>query len=80
MSILPDPDLADSGPLPPNGQQRSMIPLQAPFTADKIEALKVGDEVLISGVLFTGRDAVHKYLHEGGVTRARRKAGSCRPR
>ena len=43
-----------------------MIPLQAPFTADKIRALKVGDEVLISGVLFTGRDAVHKYLHEGG--------------
>jgi fumarate hydratase class I len=43
-----------------------MIPLQAPFTADKIQALKVGDEVLISGVLFTGRDAVHKYLHEGG--------------
>lgn len=44
-----------------------MIPLQAPFTADKIHALKVGDEVLISGVLFTGRDAVHKYLHEGGA-------------
>ena len=42
---LPDPDLADSGPLPPNEQQRSMIPLQAPFTADKIQALKVGDEV-----------------------------------
>ena len=43
-----------------------MIPLQAPFTADKIQALRVGDEVLISGVLFTGRNAVHKYLHEGG--------------
>jgi fumarate hydratase class I len=27
----------------------------------------VGDEVLISGVVFTGRDAVHKYLHEGGT-------------
>ena len=31
-------------------------------------ALKVGDEVLISeSVVFTGRDAVHKYLHEGGA-------------
>ena len=26
--------------------------------------LKVGDMVMISGKLFTGRDAVHKYLHE----------------
>ncbi len=43
-----------------------MIPLSTPFNAEKIRALKVGDEVLISGVVFTGRDAVHKYLHEGG--------------
>ena len=44
----------------------SMISLQTPFTEDKIRALKVGDEVGITGVVFTGRDAVHKYLHEGG--------------
>ena len=43
-----------------------MISLSFPFTEEKIRALKVGDEVLISGVVFTGRDAVHKYLHEGG--------------
>jgi fumarate hydratase class I len=43
-----------------------MIQLSAPFTEEKIRALRVGDEVQISGVLFTGRDAVHKYLHEGG--------------
>jgi fumarate hydratase class I len=43
-----------------------MSKLSFPFTEDKIRALKVGDEVLISGVVFTGRDAVHKYLHEGG--------------
>lgn len=43
-----------------------MIPLSFPFTEDKIRALKVGDEVALSGVVFTGRDAVHKYLHEGG--------------
>jgi fumarate hydratase subunit beta len=43
-----------------------MIPLSYPFSEEKIRALKVGDEVAISGVVFTGRDAVHKYLHEGG--------------
>src|SRR5271168_626749 len=43
-----------------------MTKLTLPFTEDKIRALKVGEEVLISGVVFTGRDAVHKYLHEGG--------------
>ena len=43
-----------------------MIKLSFPFTEEKIRALKVGDEVLISGIVHTGRDAVHKYLHEGG--------------
>lgn len=43
-----------------------MTKLSFPFTEEKIRALKVGDEVSISGILFTGRDAVHKYLHEGG--------------
>ncbi len=43
-----------------------MTKLIFPFTEDKIRALKVGDEVLITGVVFTGRDAVHKYLHESG--------------
>ncbi len=41
--------------------------LEAPFTEGKIRALKVRDAVEIHGVLFTGRDAVHKYLHEGGA-------------
>ena len=43
-----------------------MIKLTFPFTEEKVRALKVGDEVLISGTVFTGRDAVHKYLHDGG--------------
>lgn len=43
-----------------------MIPLSTPLTADKIRSLKVGDEVRLSGTVYTGRDAVHKYLHEGG--------------
>ena len=40
--------------------------LEAPFTEDKIRALKVGDKVEITGLIYTGRDAVHKYLHDGG--------------
>ncbi len=42
--------------------------LEAPFTEDKIRALKVGDMVEITGVVFTGRDAVHTYLHQGGAS------------
>ena len=43
-----------------------MNPLSFPFTEEKIRALKLGDEVAITGTVFTGRDAVHKYLHDGG--------------
>lgn len=43
-----------------------MIALTLPLTEDAVRALKVGDEVSITGTLFTGRDAVHKFLHEGG--------------
>jgi tartrate dehydratase beta subunit/fumarate hydratase class I family protein len=32
-----------------------MIKLSFPFSEEKIRALKVGDEVLISGIVFTGR-------------------------
>jgi fumarate hydratase subunit beta len=44
-----------------------MTKLTSPFTEEKVRALKVGDAVEISGILFTGRDVVHKYLHEGGT-------------
>jgi tartrate dehydratase beta subunit/fumarate hydratase class I family protein len=33
-----------------------MIKLSFPFTEEKIRTLKVGDEVLISGVVFTGQN------------------------
>lgn len=39
--------------------------LSYPFTHEAVRDLKVGDMVLITGKLFTGRDAVHKRLHEG---------------
>ncbi len=44
-----------------------MIPLTTPLAETTIRALNVGDEVSLSGIVFTGRDAVHKYLHEGGA-------------
>jgi len=44
----------------------SAVQLTTPIAEQQVRDLKVGDAVEISGVLFTGRDAVHKYLHEGG--------------
>jgi len=41
--------------------------LSSPTSEEAVRKLKVGDQILISGVVFTGRDAVHKYLHEGGT-------------
>ncbi len=40
------------------------IVLEAPFTNEKIESLKAGDMVYISGTIYTGRDAAHKRLCE----------------
>ena len=53
------------------GFQRSgrEIALQAPITDEQVRALQVGDVVLISGRMYTGRDAIHSYLmkHEPEV-------------
>jgi fumarate hydratase class I len=45
------------------------IPLRAPISEEDVRALKVGDVVLISGRVYTGRDAVHAHLmkHEPPV-------------
>lgn len=43
------------------------VSLQTPLTEADVRSLAVGDEVLISGILYTGRDAVHKHLFSGGV-------------
>jgi fumarate hydratase class I len=45
------------------------IPLSAPISEEQIRSLKVGDVVLLSGRVFTGRDAVHAHLvkHEPPV-------------
>ena len=38
------------------------IPIQSPLSEDTVRSLKVGDVVLVSGRMFTGRDAVHAHL------------------
>ena len=39
-----------------------MIYLKTPLTVEKIKKLHAGDEVMLSGVIYTGRDAAHKRL------------------
>ncbi|AKC64293.1 hydro-lyase, Fe-S type, tartrate/fumarate subfamily, beta region [Clostridium sporogenes] len=45
------------------------IKINTPLTADKIKSLKAGDMALITGTIYTARDAAHKrlvnYLEEG---------------
>jgi fumarate hydratase class I len=45
------------------------IALDTPLTEEAVRALRVGDVVLVSGRMFTGRDAVHSHLmkHEPPV-------------
>lgn len=40
------------------------IKLQTPLTAEMLEGLNVGDKVLLSGTIYTARDAAHKRLVE----------------
>lgn len=45
--------------------------LSVPISEEQIRALKIGDQVLLSGVIFTGRDAAHKYMMDNFIK------GSC---
>lgn len=38
------------------------IKLTAPLTEDKIKDLKIGDEILLSGTIYTARDSAHQKL------------------
>src|SRR5207248_906039 len=51
--------MAESEGFPLTGRE---VVLNAPLTEEQVRALRVGDVVLISGEMFTGRDAVHAYL------------------
>ncbi len=41
--------------------------LTIPIPEKDIRALHIGDQVLLSGVMFTGRDAAHKYMMESFI-------------
>ena len=62
--MLPSEVVADG--FPRTGRE---VALQAPISEEQIRSLKVGDVVLISGRVYTGRDAVHAHLmkHEPPV-------------
>ncbi len=51
--------LASETSLPLTGRE---VRLNTPITKEAVCSLKVGDVVLLSGQMFTGRDALHKYL------------------
>jgi fumarate hydratase subunit beta len=40
------------------------IRLKPPLTHEDVEKLKIGDRVLINGIIYTGRDAAHKRLFD----------------
>ena len=40
--------------------------IEYPFMVEQVRQLTIGDHVLLSGWIFTGRDRLHKFLAEGG--------------
>ena len=53
------------------GEAQMATKLTVPIGEDQVRALKVGDQVLVSGVIFTGRDTAHKYMMDNFIK------GSC---
>jgi fumarate hydratase class I len=51
--------MADQAGFPRTGRE---VSLRTPLSEDQVRALKVGDVVLLSGKVYTGRDAVHHHL------------------
>ena len=46
-----------------------------PISDEAIRELKVGDSVLLSGVMLTGRDSVHKWMNDTFITKKRQPEG-----
>lgn len=51
------------------------VKLSIPLKDEEIRRLAVGDSVLLSGVMITGRDAVHKWLADTFIKKTRPPAG-----
>jgi fumarate hydratase class I len=52
-----------------------MIKLKMPIKDEEIRNLKVGDTVFLSGVMLTGRDAVHKWMIDTFIEKKRTPEG-----
>jgi fumarate hydratase class I len=52
-----------------------MKPIDIPVSDEVIRSLKVGDPVALSGVMLTGRDAVHKWMIETFIKKTRELQG-----
>jgi fumarate hydratase subunit beta len=52
-----------------------MREISIPISDEVIQGLKVGDPVAISGVMMTGRDAVHKWMIETFIRKTREPQG-----
>jgi fumarate hydratase subunit beta len=48
----------------PGGVMSKPIRLKPPLRDEDVEKLRVGDRVLINGIIYTGRDAAHKRLFD----------------
>lgn len=56
------PKMAEPAKAEADGEGARVVKLRAPVSEADVRALRVGDVVSISGVIHTGRDAIHKYL------------------
>ena len=52
-----------------------MRQITLPFTAETVLSLHVGDPVLLSGVMITGRDAAHKWMVDTFIKKTRQPQG-----
>jgi fumarate hydratase subunit beta len=45
------------------------VELTVPISEEEVRALHVGDQVVLNGVIYTGRDAAHKYMIDNFIRR-----------
>ncbi|MGN1400338.1 MAG: fumarate hydratase [Bacillus sp. (in: firmicutes)] len=61
VNLLEDAEAQTAATVDIESQPNEVV-LEAPITEEDIRRLKVGDVVKINGMIYTGRDAIHKYL------------------
>ncbi len=52
-----------------------MRTLNMPISDETIRSLKVGDPILLNGIMITGRDAAHKWMVDTFIKKTREPAG-----